>query len=202
MLLTDTAVYLSRFDWNLDKVSSFERVNLASILSIKIGTYITSTMSHSHVDESRNVGFVVTYRPGKTDVRRTNTRTLSTKETLSMNTGPKGEQEAIKPRPTSWVNFLSGQPKEAPSKIVAFKALYMDSSRSTSGSGPQQTELQLVDSLCAEIERLALDAQVYRAGEEKKSLVEKGEIISLETAKRNTGVLEQLGHSLKRLVWA
>jgi hypothetical protein len=79
----------------------------------------------------------------------------------------------------------------------------MDSSTSVLSAGViQQTELQQVVTICAEIERLALEAQLRKDGEGEKSLMEKGEIISLQEAKKNTGLLEQLGHSIKRLVWA
>ena len=55
--------------------------------------------------------------------------------------------------------------------------------------------------IAAEIERLAVKRQGGE-GEGDKGLIEKGDIISLADAKRNTSVLEQLGHSIKKMVWA
>ena len=78
LLLTDAALYAVRFDWNMEKVSSFEKVDLRSITGIMKGTYITSTLAAAQTDEKRNVGFVVKYRPGKEDIKRVNTRSLST----------------------------------------------------------------------------------------------------------------------------
>src|SRR5690606_14456218 len=77
LLLTDCAMYLCRINWDLDRVSSFERVELAHVVAIKVGTYITSTISSVHMDEGKNVGLVISYQPGKDDFTRTNTRTLS-----------------------------------------------------------------------------------------------------------------------------
>lgn len=77
LLLTDAALYLCRFDWNLDKLSSFERVELSHIDKITMGTYIVSTVSPMQMDEGRNVGFAVYYHPGRDDVMRINTRSLS-----------------------------------------------------------------------------------------------------------------------------
>jgi hypothetical protein len=77
LLLTDSGLYACRFDWNLEKVSSFERVSLDHVLGIKYGTYITSTLSASQADEQRNVGFVVTYEAGANDITRVNTRSMS-----------------------------------------------------------------------------------------------------------------------------
>lgn len=205
LLLTDCALYLCRFDWDLDKVSSFERVNLANITGIKFGTYITSTVSAPHMDEMRNVGFVVTYQPGKNDIKRTNTRTLSSKGDLSSMT-PKqnsNEEADVKAkRQSGFANFLSSKPKALPMRKFAFKAPYTDSSTAATKPGPQQTEIQQVVTICAEIERLVLERQLFKEGEEPKSIIEKGDIISLESAKKNTGLFEQLGHSIKRLVWA
>lgn len=199
LLLTDAALYLCRFDWDLDKVSSFERVTLASITNIKIGTYITSTISQAHMNETRNVGFVVSYQPGKSDVRRRNTRTLSTKDAPKFTaTG-----EPL-PAPTGFAGLFSGAnaSKEPAIRKLAFKAPYADSSLPASGAGPRQTEMQIIDTICSEIERLAFERQQVKEGGERKKLVEKGDIISLDTARRSTGLLEQLGHSLKKLVWA
>jgi hypothetical protein len=55
LLLTDVGLYSCRFDWNLEKVSSFERIDLQRVISIKYGTYITSTLSLVQTDEETNV---------------------------------------------------------------------------------------------------------------------------------------------------
>ncbi|PTB80964.1 hypothetical protein M440DRAFT_1322958 [Trichoderma longibrachiatum ATCC 18648] len=199
LLLTDAALYLCRFDWDLDKVSSFERVTLASITNIKIGTYITSTISPAHMDESRNVGFVVSYQPGTSDIRRRNTRSLSTKEAPKLT----ASDEPQSAQGSGFAGLFGGNASKEPAiRKLAFKAPYADSSMSVSEAGPGQTELQKVDTICSEIERLAFERQLVKEGEERKKLVERGDIISLDAAKRNTGLLEQLGHSLKKLVWA
>lgn len=198
LLLTDAALYLCRFDWNMDKVSSFERVNLANVTGIKLGTYITSTISPFHADPSRNVGFVILYQPGKNDVKRTNTRTFSSLGDFAPNKEAEDDKEK---RPLSFAGLFSPGSKAPPVRKLAFKAPYIDSSTAVSGS-PQQSEMQQVVNICAEIERLALESRLHKSGEEKKEIIEKGDIISLEEAKKNTGLLEQLGHSIKKLVWA
>lgn len=158
VLLTDAALYLCRFDWDLDKVSSFERVHLANVTHVKLGTYITSTVSPAHVDETRNVGFFVEYQPGKSNIRRTNTRTLSTRGEIAP------RSDAAAGRQPDLGGLFSGKAKAAPTtRRLAFKALYIDSSVVTSGAGPQQTEMQQV-TICAEIERLALERQLCKDG--------------------------------------
>ncbi|KAG6038573.1 hypothetical protein E4U41_004045 [Claviceps citrina] len=202
LLLTDSALYLCRFDWDMDKISSFDRVHLANVTHIKFGTYITSTMAPWHMDEMKNVGFVISYRPGKSNVQRTNTRTLSTNVDIApCSASDKADDDKAQ---LSFANFFSPRAKSPDTRKLAFKAPYVHSSTAVADAGGvrQQTELQQVVTICAEIERLALEAQLRKEGEDDRNLVEKGEIISLQEAKRNTGLLEQLGHSIKKLVWA
>jgi len=210
LLLTDVALYLCRFDWNLDKISSFERVDLAHIQKIKFGTYITSTISATQTDDMRNVGLVIEYKPGSTDVTRVNTRSLS-----SMSGTPKGPGG-----PTGIAGFLSraGRPQTVaspPPRRIALKALHSATSAAdpaAAGRGKKDepgaitrlTEIQQVVLVSAEIERLAIQNQPRLAGSnvDEAKLIEKADIISLADARKNTGMFEQLGHSIKKLVWA
>jgi len=81
VLLTDQALYAVRFDWNTEKVGSYERVPLADIKGLQRGVYITSSLGPSHLDESKNVGFVVKYEVDENRVIRTNTRSLGNEVT-------------------------------------------------------------------------------------------------------------------------
>ncbi|KAK4223886.1 Phosphatidylinositide phosphatase SAC2 [Podospora fimiseda] len=217
LLLTDVALYLCRFDWNLDKVSSFERVDLAHITKIKFGTYITSTISPTQMDEMRNVGIVIEYKPGLTDITRVNTRSLS-----SMSGTPKAhdsdeaaagkEDSAVASAVAGVTGFLSRKPAVSPPRKIALKALYSQTSAADKtskgadepGAITRLTEIQQMLVVAAEIERLAILNQPRLAGKnpEDANLIEKGDVISLAEAKRNTTLLEQLGHSIKKLVWA
>lgn len=200
LLLTDCALYLCRINWDLDRVSSFERVDLAHVVGIKVGAYITSTISSAHMDEGKNVGLVISYQPGKDDFTRTNTRTLSS-------LGDKRKTHRTTPVADSgsgpFAGFFSGRSQTAnpPPRKIALKAPYARSSLARDGDEPRQTEQQLVHTICSEIERLAGKAQC-KAEAESWSIIEEEDIISLEEAKKSTGILEQLGHSLKRMVWA
>ncbi|KAI0473097.1 SacI homology domain-containing protein [Xylariaceae sp. FL0804] len=230
LLLTDAALYLCRFDWSLDKVSSFERVELSHVLGMKIGTYITSTTSSGQANESKNVGMVISYEPGQADIKRTNTRSLS-----SASGPPSGQPSA----PASGVlnqgllNAISGnsnKPQQrgrgAP-KRIALKALYAHNSRTDAMgvNSKKMTELEQINVIASEIERLVVkldnnhnsgssQQQVSEGeggeggdgegeqGRDRKSMIERGDIISLAEARKSTGILEQLRHSLKKLVWA
>ncbi|RYP55353.1 hypothetical protein DL768_000108 [Monosporascus sp. mg162] len=255
LLLTDAALYLCRFDWKLDKVKSFERVDLAHVVGLRVGTYVTGTISPADVDETKNVGLVITYEPGKRDVVRTNTRSLSSsvaeggpssssdqqeqkqqppkeggnnnnkKEKEGM---PDGSASSI-PKPQGILSAITGggsgnsggsSRKQQSRKIIALKVPYARTSLSDARGVERITEAEQADVVAGEIERLVLRNQpLHRLGnksgggeaeggkeaeqgQERRSIIERGDIISLAEAKRSTGLLEQLGHSIKKLVWA
>ncbi|KAI1389739.1 SacI homology domain-containing protein [Hypoxylon trugodes] len=211
LLLTDAALYLCRFDWKLDKVSSFERVDLAHIVGIKVGTYITSAISSTETDESRNVGIVVTYEPGKFDIKRTNTRSLSSTSGSDQTSGKKDvfKGPAAAPAAVSGIlnqgilNAITGKAQSQPPQKIALKALHSRTAVSDAKDVKRMTENEQINVIATEIERLVqLNQTVPEDSEQKKSLIERGDIISLAEAKRSTGILEQWGHSIKKLVWA
>ncbi|KAK3946041.1 SacI homology domain-containing protein [Diplogelasinospora grovesii] len=226
LLLTDVALYLCRFDWNLDKVSSFERVDLAHVQKIKFGTYITSTISSAQMDEMRNVGLVVEYKPGTTDETRVNTRSISSSHNqLESSRGPEIEDdkaaeqtEKTDAKITSgggggggFVGLFPRRPVATPPRKIALKALHSQTSAADPtvkdaepGAVTRLSELQQIVVIASEIERLALQNQPKLAGGKKQDsgLIEKGDIISPAEARKNTGLLEQLGHSIKKMVWA
>ena len=183
LLITDAAIYRVKFDWNIEKVASFERVDVRSIVLILKGTYITSTVSATQRDPKKNLGFVVRYRPGKENLRRTNTRSLG-------NAAPLDSTESSKVEGTPGPRKTKDQQSEL--KVMAFKAVERDSQEKGALS-----ERELVNSICEQIQRIAADDGSLIPG-----FVEERDIISLEEARKSTGLLEQWSHSLKRFIWA
>ncbi|KAI2624092.1 SacI homology domain-containing protein [Xylaria nigripes] len=214
LLLTDAALYLCRFDWKLDRVSSFERVDLAHILGIQVGTYITSTISPAHADEAKNVGIVITYQPGRTDIKRTNTRSLSSMPGQLVT--PPSQNQGILSTITGKSASNNGKRK------IALKALYANTAISEAQGVKPMTEVEQIDVIVAEIERLvrasrpptpdathetgnssAEDGDVPGSTKTKSSgFVRREDIISLAEARKSTGLLEQLGHTIMKFVWA
>lgn len=203
LLLTDAAVYGVRFDWNTEKVLSFERVDLRSITQINHGIYITSTFTEAQMDESHNVGIVIVYKPGKDSIMRVNTRSLQS--AVNPSSGEVAKSSGNPPTTTDWglYSWFKGA-NSSTSRILAVKAL---PGRSSSTNTEDETnnslnEVDTVKNICDELERAAIAGEDEDEHAEKKSLIEETDIISLAEARKRTGYLEQLGHSLKRLVWA
>ena len=190
LLITDLALYRVSFDFNVEKVSSFERIDLQSVTGIIRGTYITSTLTAAQVDESRNVGLVIKYRPGKEDIARVNTRSLSS--AVGFESGKDADVEGI---PSQW----SHEEETSSLKVLAFKALPARSSLASleGQEKSKMSEKEVVDTICDEVQRAAQAGHGTSSG-----FVEDKDIVSLQEARKSTGLLEQWGHSLKRMVWA
>ena len=183
LLLTDTALYRVKFDWNVEKAASFERVDIRSIVLILKGTYITSTLSATQRDPGKNLGFIVRYRPGKEDLRRTNTRSLG--NVAPLDGGETGNIEGIP-------GTRKTKETDLEVKVMAFKAVERDLQEMGALS-----ERELVNNICEEIQRIAV-----HGGHSAPGFLEEKDIISLEEARKSTGLLEQWSHSLKKVIWA
>lgn len=196
LLLTDAAVYSCRFDWNTDKVLSFERIDLRSITHITYGTYITSILTEPQMDKKSNVGLVITYRDGSENLLRVNTRSLQSQVNPKvLDDGAPASEWDI----SSWFNGR----KRPKTHLIAFKALPLSNSvtKNRNSPPPSLSELDFVQSICEDIERAMMAGQ-GRPVEEGSPVVEESDIISLTDARRRTGYLEHLVYDIKKLVWA
>lgn len=204
LVLTDAALYCCKFDWNIEKVSSFERVDLQHITAIKYGAYITSTLTAAQMDEQRNVGLVITYTAGANDITRVNTRSMSSIQSRDGTDLLGGTPTSTAPltAPAKSIKTKDKAP-DTTTSVLALKALPSRSAvADRNDSSSQLSEIEQIKAVCEAIERMALHGQVVEVGTERKKLIESGDIISLADAKRSTGLLEQLSHSIKKLVWA
>lgn len=205
LLLTDAALYQVRFDWDAEKVSSFERVELQDIREVWHGAYITSTLAASHTDERRNYGFAIRYET-KAGIVRTNTRSLSNEHPV--------EDEKAKNDSTAQTSDSSKDGK----RVLAFKALPPRSSiskREGDKAAEQMSEVEMVQHICSELSSL-IDAvsipsrkssTIEKEGsqpisDESKPMVWQRDVISLAEARKSTGYVESLSYSLKKLVWS
>lgn len=182
LLLTDAALYFCRFDWDTDKVGSFERVALPDLTALWKGAYITSTLGATHTDPARNVGLALRYRTAGAAVVRTNTRSIQNEHAAQDENANQTELDKQQ------------QPEKSETRLLAFKALPATASatrRSADTHGDLGDE-ELVQHICDEIIK-ALKGKVE---------LEERDIISVAEARRNTGFVEAIGYNLKKLVWS
>jgi hypothetical protein len=197
LLLTEKALYFCRLDWGTEKVREFERIQLENVETISRGVYITSTLAQRHMDEEKNVGFVLRFRAEPTgELVRRNTRSLE-----SGNHGAPSSQKA------------SSKSKQSDTgRFLAFKALPPGSSilqTPSTASPPEapENEVEIVRNICDEIVRVANKKKAEEgtgddAPEREELKVGESDVIGVSDAKRSTGYMEQLGYSLKKMVWS
>lgn len=210
LLLSDAALYFCRFDWNTEKVSGFERVDLIDVVEIYRGAYITSGLGAAHLDETKNVGFVVRYRKTEKTIIRRNTRSLQNNEESeelsasdSKNKGKVASEDDSKDQKQENENQSQDD-----IRILAFKSLPPETSAATSGIKDiaHMSETELVAHVCDEI-RKSIEGIIKRqsgvhSAEAITTQVGEKDVISVADARKNTGYMESIGYSLKRLVWS
>ncbi|KAF1809852.1 hypothetical protein P152DRAFT_460954, partial [Eremomyces bilateralis CBS 781.70] len=202
LLLTGSALYLCRFDWNTEKLREFERVELEDIIDITRGVYITSTLAPKHLDETKNIGIVLRYVSKGPRMVRTNTRSLGNKQKEGETTPDEGEDDTVANQPTSqetkfWA-LKAGQP------VSTLKSIH--------SSATALNEREVLDLICQDVKQ-AVDLHRQPTSEiegepggkeawrREPLTVEEGDIISVAEAKKSTGLIEQMTYNLKRLVW-
>lgn len=184
LLLTGTALYAVHVDWDRggDKILGYERVPLAALTGLRRGTYITETFAPTQTDPETNQGFVVRFKAG--GERRVNTRSLAT------------DQNAV----AGTEDVADGE-----NRILAFKAVRSRSAFVKDEVSPvQESERKLVEDICSEIIRAVEADRRTRNGGSGGSAglqVEEQDIMSLDDATHNTSYIEQIGYTLKKLVW-
>lgn len=196
LLLTEEALYFCRMDWTIEKVKSFEKIELDSIDTISRGAYITSTLASRDMDETKNVGFVLKWSTNRKDLVRINTRSFTSE---GDNLGGA--------RATDRKDSDSNTAEE---KYLAFKALPPRSSYiEANASDNAPSEVALIKEISSHIARLVntrrsgtMAREPVAEGSDELLEVQEEDVISLAEAKRSTGYLETVSHALKKLVWA
>ena len=190
LLLTDPAIYGCKFDWDTEKVASFERIDLRSITKIHYGTYITSTLTEGQMNEDCNIGLIIVYTPGKESIKRVNTRSLQvTADTKSEKKSEGSGESGI----LSWLKNRN----LGTSQCMAMKVILP---QTVADEKLDSSPLAIAERICGEIQRAITDGTSHDTKSEV-DLIEKADIISLADARSRTGYLEQIGHSIKKLVW-
>ncbi|KAM3423040.1 hypothetical protein BST61_g509 [Cercospora zeina] len=215
VLLTAKALYLCRFDWDTDKVGSFERVNLLDVQEIWQGAYITSTLGVRHLDETRNYGFGLRYTNQGPSTVRTNTRSMSvapnsTEEVTAIaETAGGGEGVESQDMQPDSNRKQHASPGKGESRVLAFKALPPKQSKSSSATSDlaNLSEMEATKRITNALERAVNKAiqQDYGASfDNTKDAVhtQDHDVISASEARKSTSYAESLGYSLKKLVWS
>ncbi|KAJ2746186.1 hypothetical protein GGI20_001541 [Coemansia sp. BCRC 34301] len=222
MVLTDAAVYICSYDYQLEKVSQFWRVELAGMSKVQHGAYITDILAPHSLDTTRNHGVVLYFAT---------TAALPTSVTVA----PVGYSS---PKPAGSSSAYEGGSSSHPATAATMVAI-SDEQSAAAAATPSEcfiacklaSEVQVVmqsvvpvlpngaDSstpltrlgalegqspeLLAECLCSAIQSSKSRAGpvDASKFIVE-SPIISAATAKQNTSLVDKVSNRLYKALWA
>lgn len=213
VLLSDAALYVCRMDWSTEKVARVERVDIRGIRKMKVGTYVVSTFTERQMDEDVNQGLLIYYVPGREDVVRVNTRSLSTYHEAFEHqhvTDARGHGVDGGTGILSWLTSPVKRDQRQSERVLALKIVsrsdddFSDTSptqRPGSARSRSDTPHNAAEGIADEIRR-AMTGSTEMGEQRGAELIEKADIISAEEAKKRTGYLEQVGWRVKKLVWA
>ena len=195
VLLTDVALYCCKMDWSMEKIARYEKVELRNVKKIRWGVYVNSTFTERQMIEDINQGLVVYYTPGKGDVVRVNSRSLH-----NYHVPEEGERPGVDGG-TGLLSWMAASvTRQAQGRMMALKVVPPSDDDELAGSKGGSPS-QVAEGIADEIRRAIVGSTMF--GEQRgEELVEHGDVIGVDEAKRRTGYLEQVSHSLRRLVWA
>ena len=221
LLLTGHALYFCRMDWSTEKVKEFERIELDTIDGVARGVYITSTLARRNLDERRNVGFVIRVSNRNRGIVRRNTRSLTSdvgdqSEDQPGGANAKGQQtgggnermlafKALPPKSSFIRSHADEGDVEPPSEIELTSAITDQIAKAVNVALAGESVGGAIKPPSASEDQPRVSGEAEEAAGKPDGtglVVEEKDIISVADAKKSTGYIEQLGYSLKKLVWA
>lgn len=162
------------------------------------------------MDEDVNQGLVVYYVPGREDVVRVNTRSLSNYHLDEEGSGGASGRQGVDGGTgiLSWLTSPSSTKREQhqDERISAMKVVtHSDDDFSDgdilSGRSRAGTPRDIAESIADEIRR-AITGSTERGEQRGGELIERADVIGADEARKRTGYLEQVGWKVRKMVWA
>ncbi|KAI5451680.1 hypothetical protein NCC49_001661 [Naganishia albida] len=196
LLVSQLALYVVSFEYDLEKVVTSTRIPLRNITSIQKGAYILSPLQEAGRDPEENAGFLIRFRPAKNDTRLTSYS--------MMNSPPpspaKAKARAQDGESTEGTEFFAF--KALPREFVALGADEDDDN----GRGKEETCREVVDKIVERIKgecaRAAGSVGGYVGGHARSDeFVTEGDIVALAEAQKGTSLVARADYALKRFLW-
>ncbi|RHZ46753.1 hypothetical protein Glove_606g57 [Diversispora epigaea] len=198
LLLTKKALYVCTFHYRLEKVIQFKRIGLGEITCIEKGEYILSTFYASCVSSEDNYGFVIHYRASG-ESNRINSGSMRNNNNVN-NKSNDGDKRYIAFK--TFRNDLVGEATKfasgggSGSENVGSRISSSPTNYSSENS-IKKTSQQIVNEVVVEI---------VKACGQIGNIIEEGfqierPIISLEEARKGTGIMAKVGFRFKQALW-
>jgi len=219
LLLTNKALYIVSYDYNLEKVKLFTRVPLGDITNITKGTYILSPLEEASRRPTDNYGFLISYLPSRMSTR---VNSYSIRNTIDEPPSP-STATAPPAKPPPPLQRLLSNGTASLSKIltnvaitnesgednkmvmVAFKALPVEKGKDRKEGGDRGGEDALADVKNCQGAVDIMVEMIKKACEDMGSagegFIKEEDIVGLAEAQKMTTVFAKLEYNFKRLLW-
>ncbi|KAI8148334.1 SacI homology domain-containing protein [Fennellomyces sp. T-0311] len=195
VLLTEKALYICSYNYNLEKVVQFKRIPLDTITSIQVGEYILSSMTPISRDIDQNYGFLLFY-DAQRELIRLNTGSIRNQSLGDLNIGssaqlPTGEKASSSS--SSNTNDDSSDEDDDGKTFLAFKAVRYNRLGELPEEDIKSCREQVIDIT-------QLIASTCKRENDEQFLVQKP-VISIEQAEDTDGIFKKMGLKIKRAIW-
>lgn len=192
VLLTEKALYICSYNYDLEKVIQFKRLDLKTILSIQMGGYILSTLTPASRDEEQNYGVII-HHSKDGELVRWNTGSMRNQDLGDLSID---QQEDL-------IEETSGKESELVKEVVKESIEGTDSIYFKAVRYNVLGELDgQVETCKEEIQKMvATIAKACGRKEDDAKFIQRKPIISLEQAEKTDGLFTKMGHKLKLAIW-
>ncbi|KAI9486898.1 MAG: SacI homology domain-containing protein [Benjaminiella poitrasii] len=201
VLLTEKALYVCSYNYELEKVIQFKRLPFDIIASIQIGEYILSSLTPASRSEDLNYGFIV-YHSKEGELVRWNTGSIHNQSLGDINISNEEEQKGEKEESTE-EDDLENQHVATSSaersmelkgeNCIIFKAVRYNV------LGELDGEVETCKEQIQDIVKSIVKACKHE--EDEANFIRKEAIISLKQAEKTDGIFRKMGYKIKQAIW-
>ncbi|KAI8336915.1 SacI homology domain-containing protein [Blakeslea trispora] len=189
VLLTEKALYICSYNYDLEKVIQFKRLALKTIHSIQMGEYILSSLTPASRSEEQNYGMILRHSTDG-ELVRWNTGSIHNLSLVDINIDkdPKDEEESEECDEERQALATLEQ-----DDVVIFKAVRYNVLGELDGE--VETCKEQIKGIVREISKAT-----GHSTEDPDFVIQKP-IISLEQAQKTDGIFKKMGYRLKQAIW-
>ncbi|SAL97947.1 hypothetical protein [Absidia glauca] len=210
VLLTHKALYVCSYNYHLEKVVQFKRIELRTIQSIQVGEYILSSLTPESRDPNENYGFCLVYNSNN-QIMRWNTGSILNEnlEDLSIPASDVSTHESDNDSISSTSSISSSSSSSSSNTDIEEPNLAVTQDASLSFKAVRYNNVSeewLGDNLstCKEqvqeiVKQIA--TQCGHSVDSSGKFVVYKPIISLAQAEKTDGLFKKMGYKLKHAIW-
>ncbi|CAO3594736.1 unnamed protein product [Absidia cylindrospora] len=218
VLLTGKALYICSYNYHLEKVVQFKRVELRTIQSIQVGEYILSSLTPEARDPDQNYGFCINYNSNN-QIMRWNTGSLLNQNLDDLNILPSDIEHQKKGEDDMDDGVDDGQESDSSlSSISSASSLSSNTDDDEDNNDSMEQEAHLafkavrynvsdviedenVSTCKGQVQDIVKQISAQCGHPETSKFIVHKPIVSLTQAEKTDGLFKKMGYKLKHAIW-